>query len=44
MMSMETAAFVGMGIIALVAIVAPIFALWANRKPHNKHDKVAHSH
>ena len=43
-MSMETAAFVGMGIIALVAIVAPIFAWWVGSKSQDKHDKVAHSH
>ena len=42
-MSMETVAFVGIGIIALVAIGTPIFALWVGEKPRDKHDKVDHS-
>ena len=44
MMSMETAALLGMALIGLFAVGAVALALWTNRKPHAKSEEVAHSH
>ena len=43
-MTTETALLVFMGVTGLFAVGAAALAWWANRKPHAKHDDVAHSH